>query len=96
MNLDHHLNMDQICKPHLSLCFKISHLLIYEVSIVGGGGLALYGTGNLHTWAQSLEEIIPRFTDTRKMDRTKFMDDSAYRYGDIFFCIELFLCGFRL
>lgn len=46
---------------------------------LGGGGLALFGTGNLHTWAQSLEEIVPKFTDDRKIDRTLLMDDSAYR-----------------
>ncbi len=50
----------------------------------GGGGLALFGTGNLHTWAQSLNEFINRFTDTRKIDRSKFMDDSAYRYWEIY------------
>lgn len=47
--------------------------------ILGGGGLALFGTGNLHTWAKDVEEIYSRFTDNRKIDRTKFMDDSAYR-----------------
>lgn len=47
--------------------------------ILGGGGLALFGTGNLHTWAKDVEEIYSRFTDKRKIDRTKFMDDSAYR-----------------
>ncbi|KAL3857677.1 hypothetical protein ACJMK2_012319 [Sinanodonta woodiana] len=46
---------------------------------LGGGGLALFGTGNLHTWAERIEEINFRFTDCRKIDRAKFMDDSAYR-----------------
>ncbi|WAR02650.1 YK66-like protein [Mya arenaria] len=46
---------------------------------LGGGGLALFGTGNLHTWAASIGEVNKRFTDTRRIDRTKFMDDSAYR-----------------
>ncbi len=44
----------------------------------------MFGTGNLHTWAQSLNEFINRFTDTRKIDRSKFMDDSAYRYWEIY------------
>ncbi|XP_063396342.1 uncharacterized protein LOC134680958 [Mytilus trossulus] len=46
---------------------------------LGGGGLALFGTGSLHTWARSVDEISQRFTDNRKIDRRKFMDDSAYR-----------------
>ncbi|KAK3084068.1 hypothetical protein FSP39_007629 [Pinctada imbricata] len=46
---------------------------------LGGGGLALFGTGNLHTWARDVSEIHARFTDSRKIDRRKFMDDSAYR-----------------
>ncbi|ELT86967.1 hypothetical protein CAPTEDRAFT_95709 [Capitella teleta] len=46
---------------------------------LGGGGLALYGSGNMHTWAASLEEFVPRFTDNRKIDRKVLMDDSAYR-----------------
>ncbi len=48
-------------------------------AFVGGGGLALYGTGTLHSWAESLEQVTPRLTDYRKIDRSKFMDDSAYR-----------------
>ena len=57
------------------ICFE-NHLLFYA----GGGGLALFGTGNLHTWAASVDEIYKRFTDNRKIDRTKLMDDSAYRF----------------
>ena len=45
----------------------------------GGGGLALFGTGTLHTWAERLEEVVTRFSDTRKINMAKFMDDSAYR-----------------
>ncbi|KAK6191510.1 hypothetical protein SNE40_003177 [Patella caerulea] len=46
---------------------------------LGGGGLALFGTGNLHTWAEGLDQLYSKFTDCRKIDRRKFMDDSAYR-----------------
>lgn len=45
----------------------------------GGGGLALYGSGTLHCWAQTVDEVLYRLTDSRKMDRLQFMDDSAYR-----------------
>jgi len=48
-------------------------------NFIGGGGLALFGTGSLHTWARNVEEINEKFTDCRKIDRTKLMDDSAYR-----------------
>ena len=46
---------------------------------LGGGGLALFGSGNLQCWAESLEQVAERFADSRKIDRLKFMDDSAYR-----------------
>lgn len=45
----------------------------------GGGGLALFGTGNLHTWASTVNDIHRCFTDNRKINRAKLMDDSAYR-----------------
>ncbi len=41
--------------------------------------MALFGTGNLHTWSERLDDVVTRFTDARKIDRSKFMDDSAYR-----------------
>ncbi|CAL1537705.1 unnamed protein product [Lymnaea stagnalis] len=46
---------------------------------LGGGGLALFGTGNLHTWADSLAKFNHCLTNRKRMDRRKFMDDSAYR-----------------
>ncbi|XP_076434651.1 uncharacterized protein LOC143274664 [Babylonia areolata] len=46
---------------------------------LGGGGLALFGTGNLHTWAPSLDTLHAHLTDRRKINRHLFMDDSAYR-----------------
>ena len=54
-------------------------MVLKSTCLAGGGGLALFGSGNMHTWAQSLEEVVPRFTDMRKIDRTVLMDDSAYR-----------------
>jgi len=47
---------------------------------LGGGGLALCGTGTLHCWAETVDEVVHRFTDRRRIDRSKLMDDSAYRY----------------
>ncbi|KAF8792287.1 putative zinc metalloproteinase-like protein [Argiope bruennichi] len=46
---------------------------------LGGGGLALFGSGCLHTWPESLQEIPWRFGDKRKIDRMSLMDDSANR-----------------
>lgn len=46
---------------------------------LGGGGLALFGTGCLHTWPASLQEIVQRFTDHRIIDRKKYLDDSGNR-----------------
>lgn len=46
---------------------------------LGGGGLALFGTGCLYTWPLSVEEIIPRFLDLSPVNTRRFMDDSGYR-----------------
>jgi len=40
----------------------------------------LCGTGTLHCWAETVDEVVHRFTDRRRIDRSKLMDDSAYRY----------------
>ena len=46
---------------------------------LGGGNLALFGTGCLHTWARNLDEFVFRFTDDRKIDRKAHFDDSSNR-----------------
>ncbi|KAK7873112.1 hypothetical protein R5R35_006342 [Gryllus longicercus] len=50
---------------------------------LGGGGLALFGSACLHTWASRIEEVIPRLLNINKVDAQHFMDDSCYRgtYG---------------
>ena len=47
---------------------------------LGGGNMALFGTGALHNWAKSLEELVSRFTDCQKVDRKCLFDDSSRRY----------------
>lgn len=49
------------------------------ILILGGGGMVLFGIGNLYIWVKDVEEIYLRFIDKRKIDRIKFMDDSVYR-----------------
>ncbi|KAG8196594.1 hypothetical protein JTE90_014155 [Oedothorax gibbosus] len=49
-----------------------------EVAL-GGGGLALFGTGCLHTWPENVQQVPWRFGDKRKIDRMSLMDDSANR-----------------
>ena len=46
---------------------------------LGGGNMALFGTGCLHTWARNLDELVSRFTDDRKIDTKAYFDDSARR-----------------
>lgn len=52
---------------------------------MGGGGLALLGTGCLHTWAPTIDEVEPRLTNNVKVDNTLFMDDSNYRSVKVVF-----------
>lgn len=49
------------------------------ILILGGGGMVLFGIGNLYIWVKDVEEIYLRFIDKRKIDRIKLMDDSVYR-----------------
>ena len=51
---------------------------------LGGGGLALFGSGCLYTWPKKLEDVQQRFQDQTEVDWLYFMDDSAFRY-----CIPL-------
>lgn len=67
--------------PDADLPKTHSEILKYTMghTALGGGGLALFGTGNLHTWAPNLETLHAHLTDRRKINRRVFMDDSAYR-----------------
>lgn len=62
----------------------LNHKEILQMTLghvaLGGNGLALLGSGCLHTWAQHLQEVPWRLGDKRKVDRMKFMDDSGNRY----------------
>lgn len=47
---------------------------------LGTGGLALIGTGTLHAWPENLDELSVVLRDTRRLDSTDTMDDTAYRH----------------
>nr|CAD7430468.1 unnamed protein product [Timema monikensis] len=53
---------------------------------LGGGGLAIFGTGCLHTWPRCVEEVVPRFLNVTPVDTQCLMDDSCFRgtYGGCF------------
>ncbi|XP_066936757.1 uncharacterized protein [Clytia hemisphaerica] len=61
--------------------FTTSKIMSYARghAALGGGRLALFGTGSLHTWTSSLDDLVKCFTDERMIDRTKFFDDSCMR-----------------
>ncbi|XP_022181698.1 putative zinc metalloproteinase C607.06c isoform X1 [Myzus persicae] len=46
---------------------------------LGGGGLALFGTGCLYTWPSKLEEVLPCFMNMAKVDTGTLLDDSCFR-----------------
>lgn len=47
---------------------------------LGGGGLALFGTGCLHTWPSKVEDIVSCFLNNTLVDTRFLMDDSCHRY----------------
>ncbi|XP_050087870.1 uncharacterized protein LOC126572527 [Anopheles aquasalis] len=50
---------------------------------LGGGGLALFGTGCLYTWPTTLERVGAAFLNPQPVDCANLLDDSNYRrtYG---------------
>lgn len=46
---------------------------------LGGGALALFGSGNLFTWPEDLADAQPAMMDATLIDRDHFMDDSVGR-----------------
>ncbi|MHB8864132.1 MAG: hypothetical protein ACYC6N_17145 [Pirellulaceae bacterium] len=46
---------------------------------LGGGELALFGSGNLFTWPSRLQDVQPAFMDTRPLDPEKIFSDSVGR-----------------
>ncbi|XP_063880352.1 uncharacterized protein LOC135111195 [Scylla paramamosain] len=46
---------------------------------LGGGGLALVGTGALYSWASQVDEVINSMRSTSSIDTTKLMDFSGGR-----------------
>lgn len=51
---------------------------------LGGGGLALFGTGCLHTWPSDVKDVVTCFLDSTPVDTNYLMDDSCYRYLNIY------------
>lgn len=47
---------------------------------LGGGGLALFGSGNLFTWPSRLQDVQSAFMDARVLDPAKVFSDSAFRH----------------
>ena len=46
---------------------------------LGGGSLALFGSGCMYTWPDSLDGVVKAFTDSTPVDKERFHDDTAYR-----------------
>ncbi|VDM33032.1 unnamed protein product [Hydatigera taeniaeformis] len=46
---------------------------------LGTGGLALIGSGTLYTWPESAEDIGTCLSNTSKVNRREYLDDSGYR-----------------
>eukprot|EP00794_Sanderia_malayensis_P000446 gene446-1087_t len=58
---------------------KKIHEYVRGHTALGGGNLALFGTGCLHTWAGNLDELVEKFSDKRKIDIHRLFDDSCDR-----------------
>ena len=52
----------------------------YAHTALGGGSLALFGGANLFTWPSTLEDVQKTFTDTTRIDTTRFFSDSVGRH----------------
>ncbi|HPD45934.1 MAG TPA: hypothetical protein P5279_01055 [Anaerohalosphaeraceae bacterium] len=52
---------------------------VYAHTALGGGSLALFGSGGLHAWPATVEEIPECFSDERSVADFGLLDDSAFR-----------------
>ena len=52
---------------------------LYGHTALGGGRLALFGSGSMFSWPENLEQVPRRFTDRTAVDGRRFLDDSAGR-----------------
>lgn len=52
---------------------------------LGGGGLALLGSGSIHSWPASILEVVRALTDNRKLE-SSLLDNSCFRgtYSGVF------------
>lgn len=46
---------------------------------LGGGGLALLGSASLHSWPNSIDDLVPSLSNDMKLDPL-VLDNSCYRY----------------
>lgn len=46
---------------------------------LGGGSQALFGSGCMYTWPDSLDGVVKAFTDSTPVDKERFHDDTAFR-----------------
>lgn len=46
---------------------------------LGGGYLGLFGSGNMYSWATTVEAIGPAFLDARRVNKDEVFDDSSHR-----------------
>lgn len=46
---------------------------------LGGGCQALFGSGCMYTWPDSLDGVVKAFTDSTPVDKDHFHDDTAFR-----------------
>ena len=50
-----------------------------HTALGGGGGLALFGSGNIFTWPDSLNDVVAAFENSTPIDTERFQDDSVGR-----------------
>lgn len=59
---------------------KIMREYVKGHTALGGGNMALFGTGSLHTWANNIMELNECFTNQNRIDLLEMFDDSCGRY----------------
>jgi len=52
---------------------------VFGHTALGGGRQGLFGSAGLFTWPSNLDQVFAAFADTRPIDRTQLLDDSAGR-----------------
>lgn len=72
-------NARNLVIPAYSRFIPETRKMVGHTALGGGGGLAVFGSGNIFTWPDSLTATVAAFENTTRINRRQVQDDSVGR-----------------